>query len=107
MSDHPVLEALAFGLVIGTNDKDNERMLAAGQRIPLWKRHLALTLLLLYASPVLLLLLIAFVVVPFGETLHITAESVGTALGWGITIGLGIWVYVAATRAEKRWKQKK
>lgn len=101
---HPVLDYLLISAACEVNDKHNQKMLAEGRRIPWWKRHLLLTILLALASP--LLIVGAFIILANVLPMS-SATALGTFLGWAIPIALLLWGIVAYHRAEKRWRQQR
>lgn len=102
---HPVLDYLLASAVLDLNDKHNKSMLANGQYIPWWKRHLLLVILLALLAPSLLIG--AFIV--FANVANPSPATVMTAMkvllyGGGVLFCVG--VVVAYIRAERRWNRE-
>lgn len=102
MSEHPVLKYLAISAACEINDKHNQHMLATGQYIPWWKRHLLLVIALGMFSP---LLLVGMFIVAANATGPSFWGAVGTLVGWLLPfalVGGGVYAYI---RAERRWNR--
>lgn len=101
---HPVLDYLALNVVLDLNDKHNQQMLAEGRYIPWWKRHLLLSIGLVFAAPVLIVgafIIFANVVNPSPATVMVAMQVL---LYGGVLLGC-TFAIVAYLRAEKRWRR--
>lgn len=101
---HPVVDYLLVSAACEVNDKHNQKMLAEGRYIPWWKRHLLLTIALLFATPVFIVgafIIFANVVNPSPATV-MTATQV---LLYGGGLLLCAAIVIGYRRAEKRWNR--
>jgi hypothetical protein len=102
---HPVLDFLLVSAACELNDKDNRKMLANGQYIPWWKRHLLLTIGLVFLAPVLVIG--AFII--FANVVNPSPATVMTAMRvllYTSGVVFCVVVVVAYRRAEKRWNRE-
>ena len=99
-----VIGILAAIVGLEINDRQNEKALASGERIPWWRRHLLLTLVLVFTlGPALLVFVYWLAVVGLGQIAHVWDGWLFTILVLAIP---GFFIVRGYIKAERRWHRR-